>query len=40
MTSNSVPPITDRQLTFGEKRAVIVRVDELLELTYRSQEPE
>ena len=36
MTCNSVPPITDRPLTSGEKRAVIVRAGELLELTYRS----
>lgn len=39
MIRNSVPAITDRPLTSGERRAVAARVDELLELTYRSQEP-
>jgi DNA (cytosine-5)-methyltransferase 1 len=39
MTFNSFPPLTGRRLSFGEKRAVILRVDELLELTYRSREP-
>jgi len=39
MTFNSFLPLTHRRLSFGEKRAVILRVDELLELTYRSQEP-
>lgn len=39
MPSDFVPPVADRPLTLCEKRGVIVRVDELLELTYRSQEP-
>src|SRR5258708_4103394 len=37
METTRVPPLTNRALTFDEKRAVISRVDELLELTYRGQ---